>query len=208
MEYKNGLATRRLILEASRALFLGKGFHETSSEDICRAAHVNRSAIHYHFGDRESIRYRVLWAITEENRGAARGRGGRPEVEMACALYLGWCQVLADPAYRKFHLDYSRDYPVYLPERSLPRYYRTVCREVFGGLWPVEEVSPLVFASMYGHLMGLMQLACVRPEQFTGRDLFFHGMDTCVTMWGIPRPVLEPFRRELEAAVDALDGRG
>ena len=208
MEYKNGLATRRLILEASRALFLGKGFPETSSEDICRVAHVNRSAIHYHFGDRESIRYEVLWAITEENRGAVLGCCRRPEVAMACALCLGWCQVLADPSYRKFHLDYSRDYPVYLPERSLPRYYRTVCRKVFGGLWPVEEVSPLVFASMYGHLMGLMQLAGAQPEQFAGRDLFFHGMDTCVTMWGIPRPVLEPFRRELEAAVDALDGRG
>ena len=207
MGYENGFATRRLILEVSRELFLRKGFHETSSEDICRAAHVNRSAIHYHFGDRENIRYEVLWEITTQNRAAASSCCHHPEVEMACALYLGWCQVLEYKDYRKFHLDYSRDFPVYLPNQNLPRYYKTVCQYVFGQLWPVEKISPLVFASMYGHLMGLMQLVCSQPEQFEGRDIFFHGMETCVTMWGIPQPVLDPFWRELEEAVDALSAQ-
>lgn len=59
--------TRELILTEARKLFSEKGFEGTSIRDICDEAHVNVSAIKYHFGAKEGL-YRECFKIYGESR--------------------------------------------------------------------------------------------------------------------------------------------
>lgn len=53
--------TRAKILASSRALFVSKGFEETTVAEICRAAGVSKASFFYHFAHKE----RVLMELTE-----------------------------------------------------------------------------------------------------------------------------------------------
>lgn len=50
---------QRLLAEALR-LFGDRGFDAVTTREICAAAEVNPGAIHYHFGDKESLYREVL----------------------------------------------------------------------------------------------------------------------------------------------------
>ena len=93
-KYETGIATRKLILEESRKLFLEKGFRATSYDDICKAAHVNRGSVYYHFGQKEMIRYEIMWEIYTENKKAAESYSSVPSHQCAFALYLMWRQTI------------------------------------------------------------------------------------------------------------------
>ncbi len=49
----------KALLDASRKLFVDRGFHEVSTREIARAAGVNPAMIHYYFGDKEGL-YRAM----------------------------------------------------------------------------------------------------------------------------------------------------
>ena len=66
--YENGANTRQAIVQACKRLFYEKGFHDTSYGDICRAAHVNRGTVYYHFDSKETMRYEVQWEYTTDNK--------------------------------------------------------------------------------------------------------------------------------------------
>lgn len=59
--------TRELILEEARKQFCDKGFEGASIRDICCGAHVNVSAIKYHFGGKEGL-YRECFKVYGESR--------------------------------------------------------------------------------------------------------------------------------------------
>lgn len=203
-KYENGMSTKKIILHASRQLFLEKGFHETSSEDICRAAHVNRSAIHYHFKDKENLRYEIIWELLTDCRAIAAKYCDDPRLQATTAIYLTWCQAALNPKIRRFHVDYARDYPVYIPNQPLPTYYRLLYHYIFEELWPMERISDLGFSAIYGHLMSIMQLADTHPERYTGRELFLHGMKACFQSWEIPEEQGRLFWRKMLDCIDAL----
>ncbi len=52
-------ATRKSLLAAARRLFAGKGYQDTSSDDIVLAAAVTRGAFYFHFEDKRDI-FRAL----------------------------------------------------------------------------------------------------------------------------------------------------
>lgn len=56
----DGAETRRKLLDAAGVIFAGKGYHDTKTEDICRAAEANIAAVHYHFRSKEEI-YAAAW---------------------------------------------------------------------------------------------------------------------------------------------------
>ncbi len=49
------LASRDVIREAAAALFLAKGYQETSMEEVASAAHVSKQTIYTHFADKEAL---------------------------------------------------------------------------------------------------------------------------------------------------------
>lgn len=57
---RDGLATRRTILEAAGRVFAERGYAEATSKDICLEAEVNGAAVNYYFGGKESLYEAVL----------------------------------------------------------------------------------------------------------------------------------------------------
>lgn len=109
--YENGTSTRRAILDACKKLFYEKGYHETSYDDICREAHVNRGSIYYHFKEKENIRYEVLWEASVALYHDAQKLCPQKEYQGILAVYLFWWELHLDSRSRKFNLDYMDDYP-------------------------------------------------------------------------------------------------
>lgn len=52
--------TRRRLIEAATAVFDEVGFRNATVREICQRADANIAAIHYHFGDKESLYAEVL----------------------------------------------------------------------------------------------------------------------------------------------------
>jgi AcrR family transcriptional regulator len=67
------METRRRILDAASELFGQKGYRDTTTAEICRAAGANTAGVNYHFSDKASLYAEVLrWS-------AERAFGGGPD---------------------------------------------------------------------------------------------------------------------------------
>lgn len=69
-EYTVGVATRQRIYEVSKQLFYEKGIKETSYNDICEVAEVNRGLIPYYFKSKNNIAIEVLGEFVENMESA------------------------------------------------------------------------------------------------------------------------------------------
>src|SRR3954463_15544467 len=69
--------TRGALIAAGRALFADKGFADTSTEELVRAAGVTRGALYHHFKDKrdlfEAVYEDVEISRVAEIRGAIQG---------------------------------------------------------------------------------------------------------------------------------------
>ena len=72
----DGLETRRRLLDAAGALFAEKGFHDTKTADVCRAAEANVAAVNYHFRSKEEL-YAAAWRNEFERSVEAYPPDGR-----------------------------------------------------------------------------------------------------------------------------------
>lgn len=189
--YENGLSTRKIILDTCVRLFLKKGFHETSYDDICREAHVNRGSIYYHFKEKENIRYEVLWELIMQDRSFIMNCCPHTEYDIFLSLYLFWLQFFENPMIRKFNLDYYKDQPVYTPHSELGRFYRMIYIQMFEQICPLEKINTLSFASGYGHVHGLMQLTAADLSQYNAELIFRHCLYAVGAVLEIPRTELD-----------------
>lgn len=75
-------ATRSALLIAARRLFSEKGYADTSTPEIVRAAGVTRGALYHHFEDKEAL-FRAV--VTEEYRAVSEviARSGEPDASSA-----------------------------------------------------------------------------------------------------------------------------
>lgn len=202
--YENGVSTRKLILDTCTKLFLENGFHETSYEDICREAHVNRGSIYYHFKEKENIRYDVLWEITVRFKKFVARYCPEKRFHYLLAVYMIWHQLLTDTRFMKFNIDYFLDYPVYCKRHGISKYYDVLYEGMYKNIWDTKKVEPLAYASVYGHIMGVMQLAASRPGIFTALELFQHCIIYCNTIFGISKEEIEQLWDELLPYIEKL----
>ncbi|GHH03820.1 TetR/AcrR family transcriptional regulator [Comamonas sp. JC664] len=63
-------ATRQALVSASRALFVEKGYAQTSTPEVVAAAEVTRGALYHHFADKQALLRAVLEREFAELRGA------------------------------------------------------------------------------------------------------------------------------------------
>lgn len=197
--YDNGNDTRKQILNTCFYQFLTNGFHETSVEDICKAAHVNRSSVYYHFHDKDNIRYEVLWELIIRCRNQALRYCPNTKNGMALAIRILYVHLRQEPALWKFLLDYWKDFPVYNPRSSLGAFYSLLYRGLFESIWDRSRISSLAFASMYGHICGIHSLASARPDRYRPEEIHKHCFDTVTQIWHIPEDKADALWDSMEA---------
>jgi AcrR family transcriptional regulator len=59
-------ATRRALIEAARALFTERGYHNVGIREFAAKARVTRGALYHHFGDKESLFLAVFEAVERD----------------------------------------------------------------------------------------------------------------------------------------------
>ena len=62
---KDGIETRKRILEAATEVFATKGFRDATVAEICKRAQANAASVNYHFRDKESL-YVEVWKHAAE----------------------------------------------------------------------------------------------------------------------------------------------
>lgn len=195
--YGNGMTTRKIILEACQKLFYEKGYHETSYDDICKAAHVNRGSIYYHFKEKENIRYEVLWEITTYCYEEAKKYCDTSRYAFLVGMYIHWGKVLHDARIRKFELDYYADYPVYTPNNPVARYYKLCNQNMYKEILDVSKIDPMALATGYGTIYGGIRLLDVDPEKYDLIEVYRHMIMTGILVWGIPKEEADAMWEEL-----------
>jgi len=53
--HARAVATRQRLLEAAAEVFADGGYRAATIAEICRRAHANIAAVHYHFGDKQGL---------------------------------------------------------------------------------------------------------------------------------------------------------
>ena len=185
--YENGVTTRKIILDACEKLFYEKGYHNTSYDDICRKAHVNRGSIYYHFKEKENIRYEVLWEMTTRCYEDAKKYCENSDYKFMLGTYIFWGKTLSDAKLRRFFLEYYGDYPVYTEKNPGAYYYKLCNQNMFGAFFPMENIKPLALATVYGNVYGAIRLIDSFPERYTLLEIFQHIVTTGMMIWGIPK---------------------
>jgi AcrR family transcriptional regulator len=56
----------REIIDAARACFLRKGFHQTSTDDICREASITPGGLYHYFGSKEGLIAAVIESAAKD----------------------------------------------------------------------------------------------------------------------------------------------
>lgn len=185
--YENGTTTRKIILEACKKLFYEKGYHETSYDDICKAAHVNRGSIYYHFKEKENIRYEVLWELTRYCHSIAKEYCKEEKYIYLVTSYILWGISLYDAKVRKFELDYFADYPIYTPNNPVALYYKMCNKNMYEKIWDLSNIDPLAVATGYGTIYGGIRLIDADPSKYSPVEVFRHMIMTGILVWGIPK---------------------
>ncbi|TLP44114.1 TetR/AcrR family transcriptional regulator [Cohaesibacter sp. CAU 1516] len=112
-------ATRSALLNAARRLFAEKGYAETSTPEIVRAAGVTRGALYHHFEDKVAL-FRAV--ITQEYQAVAEEitRSAKTEPEAAVEALKqgsrGYLKAMADKGRVRIML---RDGPAVLGQREI-----------------------------------------------------------------------------------------
>lgn len=188
--YENGAFTRNLIISACNRLFYEKGFHETSYNDICELAHVNRGTIYYHFPSKEDMRYDVLWNYVIADKHLVERYCPDSRYHYILALAVFCIQTHDDANMRRFCLQMCMDYPIYTGKNDISRFYYTLYDQMWGVFWEKRKISQLSFASVYGYVMCCIRMLCESPERYSAEEMFLHSCNSSASVWGIPQEII------------------
>ncbi|MFZ5573326.1 MAG: TetR/AcrR family transcriptional regulator [Thermodesulfobacteriota bacterium] len=99
--------TRQALMDSALELFITKGFHKTSIEDIVQRARVTRGALYHHFQNKEEIfidaytlLVKQLVDVVEKKLSGVGGAWKR-----AIAGYKAFLDYCVDPNYQSIRLD-------------------------------------------------------------------------------------------------------
>ncbi len=200
-KYETGIETRKLILKESRKLFLEKGFRNTSYDDICKAAHVNRGSIYYHFKQKDNLRYEILWDLFFEYKKEAASYTAVSSEQYIFTLYLIWNKILTDKEIGRFFIDYYTDFPVYSPDKELSIFITTLYKNCYNDILPLSEIDLFDLASMYGYLGCISQMVKQMPGKFSIDTLFPNILSCCFRILRLPQDRTEPLLQSLSEII-------
>jgi AcrR family transcriptional regulator len=99
-------ATRRAVLGAARSLFGGKGYAQTSVDEIAATARVTKGAVYHHFASKEAL-FRAVYVEVETDaqaRAFTARDPSRPAVEQLVAVMQGYLDAALDEEIRRITL--------------------------------------------------------------------------------------------------------
>lgn len=200
--YENGIDTRKAILAACSRLFVEKGYHNSSIDDICREAHVNRGSIYYHFKDKENIRYEVFWNQILGAISTVRQFCSDPDCDTMLAMFVLWDSMCRDEGVRRFHMDYFNDYPVFAPHCNLPRAFMVLNDRMYQNALTVSTRSRLPSAALYGYLSGMVRLS--GSGEYTPLQLFEQCFVGGNLIRGVPKDEIDSVWQTLQANIGVI----
>lgn len=202
--YENGAYTRQAIVKACKLLFYEKGFRETGYSDICKAAHVNRGTIYYHFKDKEDMRYEAQWEYITANKHVVEKYCSDHRYHYILAMCMFWIQIHRDGKLRRFCLQCCQDVPVYTGKMDLSHFYYTGYETMWGAFWEKTNISQLAFASVYGYIMSCMRMLCEHPEKYDPMEMYEHCVNASVSIWGIPDEIMAKIWQDVKHYISLI----
>lgn len=178
---KDTLATRRRIIDAAEQLFAAKGVEATSLLDIARAAEQkNRSALQYHFNNKEGILHAVLDKHALPISEARNARLDQLEAVGDYTLYQ-LVQALVEPMAAELdNADGGREFIKIHSELMTSERYRPLRQRRDEDLVDVQRM----------HRMALPFIDITDPEALRARGiligcLLIHGLATYLPQQGL-----------------------
>lgn len=195
--YENGISTRRAIIDACTILFYKRGFHETSYDDICQEAHVNRGSIYYHFREKENIRYEILWEYITRMKRIAERYCAQSEYLYILVAYMMFSLTKTDCQIRKFHYDFFTDYSIYAGQADSTRFYAVLYNKMWEPFYKRSMISDLAFATVYGYIASCVRMLCEHPDKYDPFELFELCTYSSIAIWGIPKDKIDMIRADI-----------
>jgi AcrR family transcriptional regulator len=84
-------ATRNALIDVARRLFVEKGYFDTGTEEIVRAASVTRGALYHHFADKKALFLAVFEAVEADlanNTGVSKAKDAFSRLEKGLLGFL------------------------------------------------------------------------------------------------------------------------
>lgn len=141
-------ATRAALLDAARALFVDKGYAETGTPEIVRAASVTRGALYHHFADKadllRGVIVRELERVASEIDQAAADAPSTMDALTQGAV--AWFNAMSDPGSTRLLL---LDGPAVLGRAEMDRIDRaTSAATLVAGLRAGQEAGEIIDAPL------------------------------------------------------------
>lgn len=190
-KYENGISTHQVILDTAKKLFYTNGYESTSIEDICREAHVRRSSLYYHFKTKDQILDQVLMDIVKECERLVEQYCDVPEYVYTLSMAAIWQLFLHDEGFRKIHLQWARNNPMYSPDNQVFTIHLLCYQRSTDQKLNVEQVRELSAASAYGLLIYILNLAGQRYDVYTAEELVQHCMSNIGRLYHLEETVIE-----------------
>lgn len=89
--------TRAALLTAARALFADKGYAETGTPEIVKAAGVTRGALYYHFADKRDL-FRAVFEAEEQTLADRINAASAPHADDAVDALMAGTRAFLDAA--------------------------------------------------------------------------------------------------------------
>ncbi|RHO61115.1 TetR/AcrR family transcriptional regulator [Eubacterium sp. AM05-23] len=107
-DYKNGLDTKKQIINAAKKLFYEKGYEETTVSEICRLTGINQGSVYYHFKTKKNIKHTLAKIVGEDTirKNYEEARQFTQDVYEVVLLgnFFFWYKFFSDDHYRKFSI--------------------------------------------------------------------------------------------------------
>ena len=194
--YENGSATERLIYETAKKLFFEKGFSATSYEDICDAAHVNRSTLAYYYKNKKIIREKIRSEMYEKATTAAVMVCKDPNYTDILALSIIWYSYFQDANIRRFIAEHATAVLLEFDENRDNYSYRIQCfkpRLEAAGLWDSVKLDrgPLVEATIHMLDLNMCRYIALSPEDFNFYDTIAQLIETRGKNYRVPYDIID-----------------
>lgn len=204
--YENGEETRQLILRSAGRLIYEKGLENITFKELADSAHVSRTSVIYHFGNKTNISAELAQQLFTDSMQDVSDILQTDRFSYMIASYIFWHQYLTDEKYRRWVLstdDASED--------ELERWMETIydaLMDSFGLSQSLEEFSrenSLAGAVLCGMEMQLCIYVNSHLDQYRFYEVAEEEMGIMARVFRIPEKQISAYLKESRRVLQLVD---